>query len=47
VIDQGRLVREFLILIQAISLATLGICPISFLLNFVLAFDPCCFFVAH
>lgn len=46
-IDESGLIREFLILIQAISLATLGIRPVRFLLNFVLAFYPSCIHIAH
>ena len=46
-IDQSWLVGEFLVLVQAISLATLGIRPISFLLNFVLALYPGWISIAH
>jgi len=46
-VEESRFIREFLILIQAISLATLGVRPVGFLLNFVLALYPSCISVAH
>lgn len=47
VIDERRLIREFPIFVEAVSLATLGIGPVRLLLDFVLAEHASCIFVTH